>query len=72
MELSKQAVGFKLNQLDTFKIETSIETAEAVVMSGAVSTTGLVEYGDNAAAVAAGLEVGNLYTTAGAVKIVTA
>jgi hypothetical protein len=32
----------------------------------------LKEYADNAAALAAGLSVGDLYTTSGAVKIVTA
>ncbi len=40
--------------------------------SGAVTLVGIVEYADNAAAVTAGLTVGRVYRTGGALKFVTA
>ena len=86
-ELSKQAIEFKLNQLDTVTVDKPVTYSKAATFGSTVdvagtatvadlavtgSISGLTEYATNAAAVSGGLVIGELYTTAGAVKVVTA
>lgn len=55
--------------LGTVNVTTANITG-ALVSSAGISATGLVEYANDAAALSGGLVTGDLYKTAGAVKIV--
>lgn len=55
---------------ELYESKSSIESDITSIEDG--TGFALSEYADNAAAVSGGLEVGDLYTTSGAVKVVTA
>ena len=63
MSIYKKSPGKKVTEF------TNSNTSRVIASKG--SGLDLREFADNAAAVAAGLNVGDLYTTTGAVKIVT-
>jgi hypothetical protein len=55
---------------ELYESKSSIESDVTAIEDG--TGFALSEYADNAAAVSGGLEIGDLYTTSGAVKVVTA
>jgi len=61
--------------VDCYGIDTAeyVKTAggQDVAYAGKITLTGLVEYADNAAALVGGLTAGDIYHTAGSVKVVT-
>lgn len=74
--MTKQEVEFKINQLDSLDLDIPVTVAGETTLAGGLvasgGISGLAEHATNAAAVAAGLAVGALYTTTGTVKAVTA